>query len=311
MKMPQKNKIVLFLFVSLVAVASFIYIGFNSRQMDGYALVLSLLGASAALIGFALSSENYLKGENKEDKIKPQEDAEKQKKDNSKCESIDAVGFLKDSLEDPTSSPQREVLRRAYDYEDFVSLRRRDVITHFRKTETRLMDEIDGLKRRANTNMILGAIIAFVGVLGLVTFILGEPEQPENDITLIIVHWVTRLSLVSFVEIFAFFFLKMYKTELLSIQYYQDELTSIESRKIALLFAIIHDNAEDISKSIDCLVNIDRNFKLDVNQTTVDLEKLKTENSFIKSQMDSMMDIFKGAISFKIKGNNTTNGEIC
>lgn len=164
-----------------------------------------------------------------------------------------------------------------------------------------MIDEIDGLKRRANTNMILGAIIAFVGVLGLVTFILGEPEQPEIDITLLIVHWVTRLSLVSFVEIFAFFFLKMYKTELLSIQYYQDELTSIESRKIALLFSIIHDNQEDISKSIECLVNIDRNFKLDANQTTVDLEKLKTENTFIKSQMDDMMDVIKGALTFRIK----------
>lgn len=301
MKTPQKNKIVLFLFVSLVAVASFIYLGLNSRQMDGYALVLSLLGASAALIGFALSSENYLKGDNKEDKIKPQEDAEKQQQDNPKYESIGADKMIQDSIEDPITSPQRKVLRRVYDYEDFVSLRRRDVIIHFRKTEKRLIDEIDGLKRRANTNMILGAIIAFVGVLGLVTFILSEPEQPETDITLIIVHWITRLSLVSFVEIFAFFFLKMYKTELLSIQYYQDELTGIESRKIALLFSIIHNNQEDISKSIDCLVNIDRNFKLDANQTTVDLEKLKTENNFIKSQMDSMMDIFKGALAFNLK----------
>lgn len=301
MKTSQKNKIVLLLFVSLVAVASFIYLGHNSRKMDGYALALSLLGASAALIGFALSSENYLKGDRKEDKIKPQEETEKQQKDIPKSESIDTVKLAQDSEEDPTTSPQREVLRRVYDYEDFVALRRRDVIAHFRKTEKRLIDEIDGLKRRANTNMILGAIIAFVGVLGLVTFILGEPEQPEIDITLLIVHWVTRLSLVSFVEIFAFFFLKMYKTELLSIQYYQDELTSIESRKIALLFSIIHDNQEDISKSIECLVNIDRNFKLDANQTTVDLEKLKTENTFIKSQMDDMMDVIKGALAFRIK----------
>lgn len=308
MKTPQKNKIVLFLFVSLVAVASFIYLGLNSRQMDGYALVLSLLGASAALIGFALSSDNYLKGDNKEDKIKPQEDAEKQQQDNPKCGSIDAVKLIQDSVEDPTITPQREVFPRVYDYEDFVSLRRRDVIMHFRKTEKRLMDEINGLKRRANTNMILGAIIAFVGVLGLVTFILGEPEQPQTDISLIIVHWVTRLSLVSFVEIFAFFFLKMYKTELLSIQYYQDELTGIESRKIALLFSIIHNNQEDISKSIDCLVNIDRNFKLDANQTTVDLEKLKTENNFIKSQMDNMMDMFKRILTFRIKDEPKENG---
>ena len=41
--------------------------------------------------------------------------------------------------------------------------------------------------------------------------------------------------------------------------------------------------------------------KLDANQTTVDLEKLKTENTFIKSQMDDMMDVIKGALTFRIK----------
>lgn len=119
MKTSQKNKIVLLLFVSLVAVASFIYLGHNSRKMDGYALALSLLGASAALIGFALSSENYLKGDRKEDKIKPQEETEKQQKDIPKSESIDTVKLAQDSEEDPTTSPQREVLRRVYDYSNF------------------------------------------------------------------------------------------------------------------------------------------------------------------------------------------------
>ena len=98
----------------------------------------------------------------------------------------------------------------------------------------------------------------------------------------------------------------MYKTELLSIQYYQDELTSIESRKIALMFSVIHESPEDISKSIECLINIDRNFKLDSNQTTVDLEKLKTENDFIKSQIANMMELFKGIMPFNMKQNEQT-----
>lgn len=300
----RKYKIALLLFVTIVAVISFVFLGFNFKGLDTYSLVLSLFGASAAILGFTMSSENYLKGDTKDEKEKNtngnQTETEKQKVNNV-TEAHDAIIHPIEQVEDPTLMPQKVITPKGYDYDDFIALRRRDVITHFRKTETRLKTEIDTLKRRANTNMIIGAIIAFVGVLGLVAFIVAEQDKSPSEISMLIIHWVTRLSLVTFVEIFAFFFLKMYKTELLSIQYYQDELTSIESRKIALLFSIIHDNKDDISKTIDCLVNIDRNFKLESSQTTVDLEKLKTENNFIKSQIESMMEIFRGALTFKLK----------
>ena len=307
--MRRRFIIVFFAFVSAIAIIAIIYLGLNFKELDTYSLALSLLGASAALLGYVMSSEAYLRGISDKDKEKVSKQENKAEKVNSNNENQEEIGGqqqeeIQERIEDPIITPQRETTSRGYSYSDIVSLRRRDVIVHFRKTEKRLNDEIDRLNRRANINLIIGSIIAFVGVLGLIAFILGESEDGQSsDITMIIVHWVTRLSLVSFVEIFALFFLKMYKTELLSIQYYQDELTSIESRKIALMFSVIHDNQEDISKTLECLVNIDRNCKLDVNQTTVDLEKLKTENSFIKTQMESVMDVFKSALSFKIKEN--------
>lgn len=299
--MKRRLNIILFAFISIVVIVTIIYIGFNFRDLDAISIGLSMIGASAAILGYVLSSETYLKGidnDEKEKEINHESDGKKQiAKEEQKVEQFQEN--LQGVEEDPTEVPQREVTRERYSYDSFVSLRRRDVILHFRNTEKRIKEEIDRLVRRANINLIIGSIIAVVGVLGLIAFILGEPDKDcETDIVFIIVHWVTRLSLVSFVEVFAIFFLKMYKSELLSIQYYQDELTSIESRKIALMFSVIHDSQEDISKAIDCLVNIDRNFKMDATQTTVDLEKLKTENSFIKAQMDSMVEIFKGALNF-------------
>ena len=50
-----------------------------------------------------------------------------------------------------------------------------------------------------------------------------------------------------------------------------------------------------LSKSIECLIIIDRNFKLDASQTTVNSEKLKAENSHVKSQIESMMDILNSS----------------
>lgn len=296
--MKRRLNIISFAFISIAVII--IYIGFNFRDLDVKSIGLSIIGAIAALLGFVLSSETYLRGmanDEKEKEINHESDGKKQiAKEEQKVEQ--SHENLQGVEEDPTEVPQREVTREKYSYDDYVSLRRRDVILHFQDTEKRIKDEIDRLVRRANINLIIGSIIAVVGVLGLIAFILGETDKDsETDMVFIIVHWVTRLSLVSFVEVFAIFFLKMYKSELLSIQYYQDELTSIESRKIALMFSVIHNSQEDISKAIECLVNIDRNFKMDATQTTVDLEKLKTENSFIKAQMDSMVDFFKGALN--------------
>ena len=296
----------MFTVISLIVITAIVYLGLNFRELDTYSVTLSVVGACAALLGYVMSSETYLRGLVDKDKEKVTKQEDKEEKVNKNEEKQELKGGQqqedKQEIEDPIITPQRETAQRGYSYSDIVSLRRRDVIVHFSKTEKRLNDEIDRLSRRANVNMVIGSVIALVGVLGLIAFIFGESETIlSSGITMTIVHWVTRLSLVSFVEVFAFFFLKMYKTELLSIQYYQDELTSIESRKIALMFSVIHDCQEDISRSIGCLVNIDRNCKLDTNQTTVDLEKLKTENGFIKSQMDSMVDIFKGALAFNLK----------
>lgn len=301
MERKYSNLTALYLFITVVAVASIIYLGLNFKEFDTYSLVLSLFGASAAILGFVTSSENYLKSNRGEEKEKSADHNSHQTIKKQVIKSViaqtgESLNISHDTIEDPIEIPQKEMISRGYDYEDFVSLRRRDVIMFFRKTEQRLKNEIESLKRRANINMIIGAVIAFVGVLGLVAFIVSEQGYDKVELSRIIIHWITRLGLVTFVEIFAFFFLKMYRTELLSIQYYHDELTSIESRKIALLFSVIHDNKDDISKTIDCLVNIDRNFKIDSNQTTVDLEKLKTENHFIRSELDSLTDILKGNI---------------
>ena len=299
--------IVLLLVVILVSVAS-VYIGYHFNDMDMVSMTVSIALMFLLLFVFTSTFARYLKGDIIREKEKQAIEETSKKMVNNKTtvekepETKNMNGEEPDAQDDPVNTEQIEVVQKEYAYDDHILLKRKDAILLFSKTESRLKCEIDSLRRRANANMILGTSIGLFGVFGLVAFILRETfTNEEVEIGFLIVRWVTKLGLVSFVEIFAFFFLKVYKDSLISIQYYQDELTGIESRKIALLFSIIHDNSEDISKSIDCLVNIDRNFKMEASQTTVDLEKLKTENSFIKSQMDSMIDIFKGALSFSPK----------
>ncbi|MBI5525005.1 MAG: hypothetical protein HY897_01580 [Deltaproteobacteria bacterium] len=40
-------------------------------------------------------------------------------------------------------------------------------------------------------------------------------------------HYVPRITTVTFIEVFAFFFLKLYRASLIEIKFYQNELTSL------------------------------------------------------------------------------------
>ena len=282
---------------SLIVILTAILFGDDFRNLSGASLTIVIGVVVAISFTFAYAVSKYLQV------LKPTEESKKKEesKPSSKETSIPGPIVPETIQDNPISEPLKEVKISEYSYPDMISLKRRDVINIFGDTEKRIKQEISNLNKRANINLIIGGLVALFGIVALVTFLLTPQFQNmERGIALLIVHWVARLSLVSLVELFAFFFLKIYKTELLTIQYYQDELTSIESRKIALMFSVIYEKENNISKSIESLVNIDRNAKMDVNQTTVDLEKLRTENSFIKSQIDNMGDIIKGALSIRV-----------
>ncbi len=281
------------------------------RMVNPLAITVTLISLLLVGIAWYNSTSRYLNKDVKkilEKSVKSQTTMEKPK--NKKVpEENDSVDdeyqeiykvLLKEKLEN-----HEEVETKEYTYADHIALKRGDVFRVFESSERRIQNEINSLSRRANLNLIIGSLVAILGIAGLVGFILSTPNNSENlEPVIFIIHWVIRLSLISIVELFAFFFLQIYKTELLSIKYYQDEMTSIESRKIALLFSVLQDNCEDVSKTLSYLVSIDRNFKMEAGQTTVDLEKLKIENGFIKNEMADMIEILKGVLPMNINQNN-------
>lgn len=282
-------------------------IGFSATSIDGSSLLIAILALLATLLSLSDTLYGYWFKEDDNEKVKQtiiisEKTDHNSGNDNlikSKRDASEGDGLIDDSTNTKSENSKTST---TYSYKDDVSLKRGDTLRFFSSSEFRIKNEIRRLNRDAIINLGVGVIIAIIGVAGLFWYIIQYTDtETSKNLALLIVHWVTRLSLISIVEIFAFFFLKMYRTHLQSIRYFQDELTSIESRKIAMLSSVIHENPEDISKSIECLLNIDRNFKMETSQTTVDLEILKTENNFIKSQMDSMIEIFKGVLTFNQK----------
>jgi hypothetical protein len=63
--------------------------------------------------------------------------------------------------------------------------------------------------------------------------IFDESTAP-GTLTEALSHYVPRITTVTFIEVFAFFFLKLYRASLIEIKFYQNELTCLASLQIAL-----------------------------------------------------------------------------
>ncbi|VVQ23337.1 hypothetical protein PS925_05294 [Pseudomonas fluorescens] len=150
------------------------------------------------------------------------------------------------------------------------------LISQFGDCTRRLKLEIDSLGRRGNLNLGLGAITTLAGVL-----LLGASVFSELTVTKdwwgFVSHFAPRLTLVILIELFAYFFLSLYKASLSEIKFFQNELTNIESKQIALRAAMSLSDPIAITNILNKLADTERNHVLDKNQTTVELEKARIE----------------------------------
>lgn len=78
----------------------------------------------------------------------------------------------------------------------------------FLASEERIKTEIQNLKRRATINLSLGVTLSCAALL--VFFFLVYNEKPDEDYQKVFLHFAPRVGLVVFVELLAYFFLKLY-----------------------------------------------------------------------------------------------------
>ncbi|EIV9310121.1 hypothetical protein MBD74_002306, partial [Escherichia coli] len=84
-----------------------------------------------------------------------------------------------------------------------------EISKHYNDIVYRLENEINRLNRRGGVNLVLGAFIAFGGILYLGYSVTNAINT--NDKLEYILHMAPKLSFVIVVELFAYFFLKLYK----------------------------------------------------------------------------------------------------
>lgn len=166
-----------------------------------------------------------------------------------------------------------------------------EIEKHYSEIVYRLGNEINRLNRRGGVNLVLGAFIAFCGILYL-GFSVTNPVN-TNDKFEYILHMAPKLSFVIVIELFAYFFLKLYKNGFDEVKYFQNELTNIDSKVLAIKFLKGVGNEVLMGEVIKNLMATERNFILEKGQSTVSLEKERLSVEGDKNIADALKEILK------------------
>jgi len=165
---------------------------------------------------------------------------------------------------------------------------------HFANTTGRLREELFSLTKRSNLNLAIGIVTTLVGLSLLGMFVMDSTLDFETASDFA-ESFVPRLSLVVLIEIFAYFFLRLYKDTLTEIKYFQNEITNLEAKHLATEIALENKIEAGILQSIEGLLATERNHVLNKGQTTVEIEKARTEQQLTESVLSKVTGLLKGS----------------
>ncbi|MFK7044790.1 hypothetical protein ABB083_00360 [Acinetobacter baumannii] len=160
--------------------------------------------------------------------------------------------------------------------------------------ENRVKGEINRLSKSAIINLSLGMMLSVGGLWYLGYYVVDV--QKFITIEEMFVNTFPKTIFVLLIEVFAYFFLKLYKQNLDDIKYYQNELTNIESKNLALQIAKQSNNYKLITICIEEFLSTERNFILEKDQSTIEIEKERINSNNTNNTLQVLKDIFKNKV---------------
>ncbi|MEG3641279.1 hypothetical protein [Magnetococcus sp. PR-3] len=154
----------------------------------------------------------------------------------------------------------------------------------------RLRERLDGhlekLESKSLYMLISALTIAVMGVV--ILFQWGDPTEIKDFATIplskLLLVYAPKAGMVLAIEYVAFFFLRMYRETLNEIKYYHNELTNLDSKEHGLAIARQLENKEVVLQEVvGVLMQTERNHVLNAGQTTVEIEKIRAENSLFEN----------------------------
>lgn len=163
-----------------------------------------------------------------------------------------------------------------------------------------LQDNMQNHIIKLQNNSIVNLIIGIIGTIMAVT-VLSLAINTGNEyksLEIFALNFLPRISFVILIQLFAFFFLRLYKSNLEDSKYFQNELTNILAKTTAIKIASQQDDKPLLTELIRDLSKIERNFKLATGETLLNLEKAKIEKDVDLALASTVRDFFK---NFKTK----------
>lgn len=130
--------------------------------------------------------------------------------------------------------------------------------TNILRTSDRLLKGIDESNRRSSVNLAIG-IVTTVFAAFILAYIAFETKPSFENVTSLFAHYLPRLTTIIFVEVFAFFFLRLYKAGLQEIKYFQNELTNLELQAVAIEASLLQKQNDPMQGIIRQLIRTERN----------------------------------------------------
>ena len=148
------------------------------------------------------------------------------------------------------------------------------------------------LKRDLSINLGIGIFSSGIAIYVLVQTIL-HPIIDLKDWSVFGMYFIPRISFAVFIQLFAFFFLRLYKNNLEDVKYFQNEITNLHSKSAALQMAILLEKDALVEKLINDLSGTERNFKLLPGESMHMIERAKIEKDVDINMIEAFKDFLK------------------
>lgn len=282
-------QLTLFMLISIVIFTMFVFS--KEETIDSIftnSLVIYELLIVSVFLAMLLFMFLFSKNDKDAKKVMIENDIAEDKVTNSKV-----TNDANDDIEEPSEANEIAVVKKTEVEYVNINIDTQNVYAAFLRSEERLNNEIRAVGKRANINMIIGSVIAILGWGLLLWFVIDVSKMGLYKWQLLNA-FIPRFSIVLFIELFSYFFLRLYHESLDRIKYYQNELTNIESRKIAILACLaIDENSGQKAIVIEHLLKIERNSIYKKGETSLELEKVRRESQISKSVLESIREIVK------------------
>jgi hypothetical protein len=154
----------------------------------------------------------------------------------------------------------------------------------------RLEQELSALGRRGNLNLVIGSLTTVAAVILLYQTVAGVTKT-FGSLEELLSFYIPRVSTAAFVEVFSFFFLRLYRSGLADMKYYHSELLTLDTRVAALDGAMAIATQTTQSEILKILADTDRTRQ----QIAVPRdEKPPIDPKLISDLVDAALKVTKG-----------------